>query len=52
VKRITIAMTDELYVRLLEFTADESKKKVRRLSLGNSIRTLISSKLDELGYHD
>jgi len=52
VKRLTIAMTDELYLELLKFNTDECKKEVRKLSLGNSIRGLISSRLEQLGYHD
>jgi hypothetical protein len=43
-------MTDKLYLELLKFNADESKKEVRRLSLGSSIRGLISSRLEQLGY--
>lgn len=49
-KRITIAMTDELYLALLEYTADESRKEVRKLSLGKSMRSLMSSRLEQLGY--
>jgi hypothetical protein len=52
VKRITIAIPEELYATLLEFTADECKKKQRKLSLGNSIRTLMSSRLEQLGYRN
>jgi len=43
-------MSDELYLKLLEYTAEESKKEVRKLSLGNSIRSLMSSRLEQLGY--
>ena len=49
-KRLTIAMNDELYGRLLGYAADQSKSKMRRLSLGETVRTLVSSRLDELGY--
>ncbi len=52
VKRLTIAMTDELYLELLKFNADECKKEVRKLSLGSSIRGLISYRLEQLGYFD
>jgi hypothetical protein len=52
VKRITIAMTDELYLALLEYSADESRKAVRKVSLGKSMRSLMSSRLDELGYRE
>jgi hypothetical protein len=50
VKRITIAMTDELYLALLEYSADESRKAVKKISLGMSMRSLMSSRLEELGY--
>jgi len=52
VKRITIAMSDELYMELLEYTADQSREKLRKLSLGSSMRSLISSRLEQLGYRD
>jgi hypothetical protein len=45
-------MTDELYLALLEYSADESKKAVRKISLGKSMRSLMSSRLDELGYRE
>ncbi len=43
-------MNDDLYLRLLQYVADESKRNVRRLSLGKALRTLVSSRLDQLGY--
>jgi hypothetical protein len=49
-KRLTIAMSDELYGRLLGYAADQSKSQMRRLSLGETMRTLVSIRLDELGY--
>ena len=49
-KRLTIGMSEELYTDLLEFAADESKKKVRRLSLGRTVRALISAQLKQSGY--
>jgi len=49
-KRITIAMSDELYTDLLEYAADQSKKNVRRLSMGEAVRDLISIQLREVGY--
>jgi hypothetical protein len=52
VKRLTIAMTDELYLALLQYSADESRKAVRKVSLGKSMRILMSSRLDELGYRE
>jgi hypothetical protein len=49
-KRLTIAMSDYLYGRLLGFAADQSKSQMKRLSLGETVRTLVSTRLDELGY--
>jgi len=49
-KRLTIAMSDDLYARLLGYAADQSKSKLKRLSLGESVRDLVSARLDELGY--
>jgi hypothetical protein len=49
-KRLTIAMSDYLYGRLLGFAADQSKREMKRLSLGETVRTLVAARLDELGY--
>jgi hypothetical protein len=45
-------MTDELYLALLQYSADESRKAVRKVSLGKSMRSLMSSRLYELGYRE
>lgn len=45
-----MAMSDELYRRLLGYAADQSKSQMRRMSLGEVMRTLIVARLDELGY--
>jgi hypothetical protein len=49
-KRLTIAMSEGLYGRLLGYAADQSKSKMKRLSLGETMRTLVSTRLDEIGY--
>jgi hypothetical protein len=49
-KRLTIAMNDDLYARLLGYAADQSKSQLKRLSLGESVRDLVSARLDQLGY--
>ncbi len=49
-KRLTIAMNDGLYGRLLGYAADQSKSQMRRLSLGETVRILVTARLDELGY--
>ena len=45
-------MTDELYLALLEYSADEIKKALRKISLGRSMRSLMASRLEELGYRE
>lgn len=50
-KRITISLSDELYRNLLDYAADQSKRNVKRLSLGEAVRTLISIQLDGFGYN-
>jgi hypothetical protein len=47
-KRLTIAMSDYLYGRLLVFAADQSKSQMKRLSLGETVRMLVSTRLDEI----
>jgi hypothetical protein len=49
-KRLTIAMSDDLYARLLGYAADQSKRQLRRLSLGETVRVLVSAGLDNIGY--
>ena len=49
-KRLTIAMSDYLYGRLLGYAADQSKSQMKRLSLGETVRSLVSARLDEIGY--
>jgi len=49
-KRLTIAMGYDLYAHLLGYAADQSKSKLKRFSLGETVRSLITAKLDELGY--
>ena len=51
-RRLTIAMSDALFARLLGYSADQSKSKLRRISLGESVRTLVTSRLDDIGYVD
>jgi len=49
-KRVTIAMDDDLYKDLLGYAADQSKLNVRRLSIGEAVRTLINQQLEIIGY--
>jgi hypothetical protein len=43
-------MTDELYLAILEYSVDESRRDVMKISLGKSMRSLMSSRLEQLGY--
>lgn len=48
-KRVTIALDDEMYLSLLEYTAQRSKREMRRFSMGEAIRDLVASKLETVG---
>jgi len=48
-KRITIVLDDELYIKLVEYTARRSKRDLSRFSLSESIRDLLSH--DLVGRH-
>ena len=41
-KRITIVLDEDLYVRLVEYTAKRSKRDFSRFSLSESIRDVLS----------
>lgn len=43
-------MDDDLYRRLLEYAADQSKIKVKRLSIGEAVRGLVTVQLTKVGY--
>ena len=44
-KRVTIALDEKMYLSLIEYAAEKSKKEMRRFSLGEAIRDLIASQL-------
>ncbi len=48
-KRVTIALDDEMYVALLEYAAERSKHDMRRFSMGKAIRDLVASQLATIG---
>ncbi len=48
-KRVTIALDDEMYVALLEYAAERSKREMRRFSMGRAIRDLVASQLETIG---
>jgi predicted transcriptional regulator len=45
-KRVTIALDDEMYLSLLEYAAQRSKREMRRFSMGEAIRDLVASRLE------
>ena len=49
-KRVTIALDEEMYLALLEYAGERSKREMRRFSMGEAIRHLVSSQLAAIGY--
>ncbi len=49
-RRLTVALDDGLFGELLNYAADRSKQNVRRLSLGEAVRVLLSVQLAQAGY--
>ena len=49
-KRVTIALDEELYVSLVDYAANKSKREMRRFSIGEAIRELLALQLASLGY--
>ena len=47
-KRVTIALDDEMYVALLEYAAERSKREMRRFSMGEAIRELAARQLGSI----
>ena len=46
-KRLTTTLSDELYSELLVYKGEMGKKNVKRFSLGEIVRSLIDSRLNE-----
>ena len=42
-RRITITLDDEIYVRLIDYAADRSKDRMSRFSLAEAVRELLAS---------
>jgi|GEM_PF-5214852 len=49
-KRVTIALDEELYVSLVDYAANKSEREMRRFSVGEAIRDLLALQLASLGY--
>ena len=47
---MTVAMSDELYADLLIYAADQSKRTLKKLSVGEAMRTLLAAELRSRGY--
>ena len=48
-KRVTLALDDEMYISLLEYANERSKREMRRFSIGRAIRDLVASQLATMG---
>ena len=44
-KRVTIALDERMYVELLEYSGEKSRRKVRRYSISEAIRELVAEQL-------
>jgi len=49
-RRLTVALDDDLFGDLLNYAADRSKQNVRRVSLGEAVRVLLAVRLAQVGY--
>jgi metal-responsive CopG/Arc/MetJ family transcriptional regulator len=48
-KRITITLDEEMYIRLLDYSLDRSKAEFRNVSTSESIRELLQMQLRRMG---
>jgi hypothetical protein len=49
-KRVTVVLDDELYLRLLEYCGNRSKRELRRFSIGEAVRELLGTGLKYIEY--
>ena len=49
VKRITITLEEEMYIRLLDYSLDRSKAEFRNVSTSGAIRVLLAMQLRRMG---
>jgi len=48
-KRITITLDEDMYIRLLDYSLDRSKAEFRNVSTSESIRELLAMQLRRMG---
>jgi hypothetical protein len=48
-KRITITLDEDMYIRLLDYSLDRSKAEFRNVSTSESIRELLAMQLRRIG---
>jgi hypothetical protein len=49
-KRVTVVLDDELYLRLLEYCGTRSKRELRRFSIGEAVRELLGTGMKYIEY--
>ena len=49
-KRVTIALDDEVHASLVDYARDRSKNDLSPFNLSSAVRKLLAEKLGELGY--
>ncbi|HXW36986.1 MAG TPA: hypothetical protein VEJ36_03675 [Nitrososphaerales archaeon] len=47
-KRITITLEEDMYLKLLEYSLERSKAKLRNYSMSEAIRELLSEELSKI----
>jgi metal-responsive CopG/Arc/MetJ family transcriptional regulator len=48
-KRITITLDEDMYIRLLDYSVDRSKAEFRNVSTSEAIRELLAMQLKRMG---
>lgn len=48
-KRLTITLDEDMYIRLLDYSVDRSKAEFRNVSTSESIRELLAMQLRRMG---
>jgi hypothetical protein len=48
-KRITITIDEEMYIRLLDYSLDRSKAELRNVSTSEAVRELLAMQLRRMG---
>lgn len=51
-KKITVVLDDQLYIKLIDYAAERSKRERSRLSVSDSAKELIINALSSRGHGD